>query len=84
MKKHFRRLDAVAAALLVGTVAGMAIANSPVYCPAGTATIGGQVYSFGDLWCQKNERCGVQVTRDDQGNVVSVVRVCLTGPGPIG
>jgi hypothetical protein len=87
MKKHFRKLDAIAAALLVGTVGAMAIGQvlPPfVFCPGGTVVVDGVAHGFGPIMCPAGSECGVTVTIG-MGGGVTVTPICIapTPPTPV-
>lgn len=69
MKKRFKKLDAVAAALLVGIVGTMAIAQveggppTPAHhwCEGGSVTIGAQSVRYTGDYCPFNTDCGIEI-----------------------
>ncbi len=87
MKKRFKKLDAIAAALLVGTVATMALSQvadppQPVmkWCPGGSITINGVTKIFAGRWCLATEDCGLSIVYSDTEGDFTPTRICIPNP----
>lgn len=87
MKKRFKKLDAVAAALLVGTVATMTLAQvadppQPVlrWCAGGSVTINGVTVNFAGRWCLGTEACGLDIEYNDEDGSFTATRICIPRP----
>ena len=85
MSRKNRTIDVVAGLALLGmvTVSALAQVGPPQphrhYCPGGTAIINGVSYTYGGIWCDDDEDCGITVNYNTEtGEVDSVSPTCLS------
>ncbi|MCC5824481.1 MAG: hypothetical protein LAT64_09605 [Phycisphaerales bacterium] len=83
--KRSSKLDAIAAALLIGTVGTMALSQvsgppSPVqhWCPGGSVTIGAQTVTYTGNFCPIGTDCGVEIIYNHATGQFTARVICIT------